>query len=148
MGFGYTIKAITLDYSMGLQGLGTATHPRLVVEVRTLRPRAPGEKASISLIQKAFAAAQSGNYLMVQEQLQAALDLDPSNKNVQQLVEKFQKVVASVPSAMGQEESATMTRKALLYYANNDLKGTVAALRQAYYKDPPERKAAFALEQN
>ena len=37
------------------------------------------------LVQKAFGAAQNGNYLVVQEQLQAALDMDPSNKNVQQL---------------------------------------------------------------
>lgn len=97
------------------------------------------------LVQKAFGAAQNGNYLLVEEQLQAALDMDPTNKNVQQLAEKFQKVVAAIPSAMGQEESSVMTRKALLYYANNDLKGTVAALRQAYYKDPRNEKLLSLL---
>ena len=61
------------------------------------------------------------------------------------LTEKFQKVVAAVPSAMGQEESAVMTRKALLSYANNDMKGTVAALRQAYYKDPRNEKLLSLL---
>jgi len=97
------------------------------------------------LVQKAFGAAQTGNYLVVQEQLQAAQDLDPSNKNVQQLTEKFQKVVASVPSAMGQEESATLTRKALLAYANNDMKASVATLRQAYYKDPRNERLLSLL---
>ncbi len=144
VGFGYTIKSVTLDYSMGLHALGSSTRMgftwkfgRSVLERR--------EENVNQLVQKAFGAAQNGNYLVVQEQLQAALDLDPSNKNVQQLTEKFQKVVAAVPSAMGQEESATMTRKGLLYYANGDLKGTVAALRQAYYKDPRNEKLLSLL---
>ena len=139
VGFGYTIKAITLDYSIGLHALGSSTRMGLTWKFGSsvLERR---EESVNQLVQKAFASAQTGNYLVVQEQLQAALDLDPTNKNVQQLTEKFQKVVASVPSAMGQEESAVMTRKALLSYANNDLKGTVAALRQAYYKDPRNDK--------
>src|SRR5262249_29443005 len=103
------------------------------------------EESVNQLVQKAFGAAQKGNYLVVQEQLQAALDLDPSNKNVQQLAEKFQKVVAGVPSAMGQEEPAVLTRKALLFYANNDMKGTVATMRQAYYKDPRNDKLLSLL---
>ncbi len=139
VGFGYTIKSITLDYSIGIHELGSTTRMgfswkfgRSVLERRE-------ENVNV-LVQKAFTAAQNGNYLMVQEQLQAALDVDPTNKNVQSLTERFQKVVANVPSAMGQEESAQMTRKGLLYYANNDIKGTVAALRQAYYKDPKNDK--------
>ncbi len=139
VGFGYTIRAITLDYSIGLHALGSSTRMGLTWKFgRSVLERR--EESVNQLVQKAFASAQTGNYLVVQEQLQAALDQDPSNKNVQQLTEKFQKVVAAVPSAMGQEESAVMTRKALLYYANNDLKGTVAALRQAYYKDPRNEK--------
>ncbi len=144
VGFGYTIRAITLDYSIGLHALGSSTRMgftwkfgRSVLERR--------EESVNQLVQKAFAAAQNGNYLVVQEQLQTALDMDPSNKNVQQLTEKFQKVVAAVPSAMGQEESSVMTRKALLAYANNDMKGTVAALRQAYYKDPRNEKLLSLL---
>jgi tetratricopeptide (TPR) repeat protein len=144
VGFGYTIKSITLDYTMGLHTLGSSTHMGLTWKFgrSVLEHR---EESVNQLVQKAFASAQTGNYLVVLEQLQAALDLDPSNKNVQQLAEKFQKVVAAVPSAMGQEESATMTRKALLYYANNDLKGTVATLRQAYYKDPRNEKLLSLL---
>src|SRR5206468_1883804 len=95
VGFGYTIKSITLDYSMGLHALGSSTRMgftwkfgRSVLERR--------EETVNQLVQKAFASAQTGNYLVVQEQLQAALDMDPSNKNVQQLTEKFQKVVAAV----------------------------------------------------
>ena len=139
VGFGYTIKSLTLDYSIGLHTLGNSTRMGLTWKFGRSVLERREENVNV-LIQKAFAAAQNGNYLIVQEQLQAALDMDPSNQNVAQLVEKFQKVVAAVPSAMGQEESAVMTRKALLSYANNDLKGTVAALRQAYYKDPRNDK--------
>jgi len=97
------------------------------------------------LVQKAYASAQSGNFLVVQEQLQAALDVDPSDKNVQKLVEKFQKVIAAVPSAMGNEEAAAMTRKGVLSYVNGNLKDTVAALRQAYFKDPRNEKLLSLL---
>ena len=144
MGFGYTIRAITLDYSIGLQALGSTTRMGLTWKFgRSVLERR--EESVNQMVQKAFASAQTGNYLVVQEQLQAALDADPSNKNVQQLTEKFQKVVAAVPSAMGDEESAVMTRKALLYYANNDVKGTIAAMRQAYYKDPRNEKLLTLL---
>jgi tetratricopeptide (TPR) repeat protein len=144
VGFGYTIKAVTLDYSMGLHTLGNSTRMGLTWKFgRSVLERR--EENVHQLVQKAFASAQNGNYLLVQEQLQAALEANPSDKNVQQLTEKFQKVVAAVPSAMGQEESAVMTRKALLSYANNDLKGTVAALRQAYYKDPRNEKLLSLL---
>lgn len=144
IGFGYSIKSLTLDYSIGLHALGNSTRMGLTWKFgRSVLERR--EENVNQLVQKAFTAAQSGNYLVVQEQLQTALDMDPSNKNVQVLVDKFQKVVAAVPSAMGQEESALMTRKALLSYANNDLKGTVAALRQAYYKDPRNEKLLSLL---
>jgi tetratricopeptide (TPR) repeat protein len=144
IGFGYTIKSITLDYSMGLQTLGTSSRMGLTWKFgRSVLERR--EENVNQLVQKAFGAAQNGNYLVVEEQLQAALDMDPSNKNIQILVQKFQKVAAAVPSSMGQEESAVMTRKALLSYAKNDLKGTVAALRQAYYKDPRNEKLLTLL---
>jgi hypothetical protein len=139
VGFGYTLKSVTLDYSLALHTLGTSSRMgltwkfgRSVVERR--------EENVNQLIQKAFAAAQGGNYLAAQEQLQAALDLDPSNKNVQVLTEKFLKVVANVPSAQGNEETAMLTRKGILSYANNDLKTAVASLRGAYYKDPKNNK--------
>lgn len=139
VGFGYTIKSFTLDYSIGLHTLGSTT--RMGVSWKFGRSVLERREENVNqLVQKAFGAAQTGNYLLVQDQLQAALDVDPTNKNVQKLTERFQKVVATVPSAMGQEESAAMTRKGLLFYANNDLKGTVAALRQAYYKDPRNDK--------
>jgi len=144
VGFGYTIKSVTLDYSIGLHALGNSS--RMGVSWKFGRSVLERREENVNqLVQKAFASAQNGNYLVVQEQLQAALDMDPSNKNVQQLTEKFQKVAASVPSAMGQEETAVMTRKALLFYANNDLKGTVAAMRQAYYKDPRNEKLLSLL---
>jgi len=139
VGFGYTLKSVTLDYSLGLQSLGTSTRMGLswkfgksVLERR--------EENVNQLVQKAFALAQSGNFLATQEQLQAALDLDPSNKNVQVLVEKFGKVAGSVPSAQGNEEAATLTRKGVLLYANNDMKAAVASLRGAYFKDPKNTK--------
>ncbi len=144
VGFGYTIKSVTLDYSIGLHALGSTTRMGLSWKFgRSVLERR--EENVNQLVQKAFGAAQTGNYLLVQEQLQAALDVDPTNKNVQKLSERFQKVVATVPSAMGQEESAATTRKALLFYANNDIKGTVAALRQAYYKDPRNDKLLSLL---
>jgi len=139
VGFGYTLKSVTLDYSLGLHTLGTSTRMGLswkfgqsVLERR--------EENLNQLVQKAFAAAQNGNYLAAQEQLQAALDLDPSNKNVQVLTEKFLKVVSNVPSAQGSEESAVLTRKGILSYANGDLKAAVAGLRGAYFKDPKNTK--------
>jgi tetratricopeptide (TPR) repeat protein len=144
VGFGYTIKSVTLDYSMGLHELDTTTRMgltwrfgRSVLERRDENVR--------GLVQKAYAAADKGNFLVVQEQLQAALDVDPGNKNVIALVEKFQKVVATVPSATGNEEAAVMTRKGIMNYVNGNLKETVNALRQGYYKDPRNEKLLSLL---
>src|SRR5258708_25254709 len=129
---------------MCLAALGTATQIGLTWRFgRSVLERR--EETVHQLVQKAFQSAQSGNFLVVQEQLQAALDINPSDKNVQALVEKFQKVVSAVPSAMGNEESAAMTRKAILAYVNNDLKATVATMRQAYYKDPRNEKLRSLL---
>jgi tetratricopeptide (TPR) repeat protein len=144
VGFGYTIKSVTLDYSVGIHALGTTTRMGLTWRFgRSVLERR--EESVHTLVQKAYAAAQTGNFLVVQEQLQAALDVDPGDKAVLQLVEKFQKVVATVPSAMGGEESAVMTRKAIMAYVNGNLKETVTALRQAYYKDPRNDKLLSLL---
>ncbi len=144
VGFGYTIKSVSLDYALGLQKLGTSTHMGLTWRFgRSVLERR--EESVHQIVQKAYKAAQAGNFLVVQENLQAALDVDPTDKNVQQLVEKFQKVVAAVPSATGNDESATMTRKGVLAYVNGNLKDTVGALRQAYYKDPRNEKLLSLL---
>jgi tetratricopeptide (TPR) repeat protein len=144
VGFGYTIKSFTLDYSLGLHALGTST--RMGITWRFGRSVLERREESVNkIVQKAFQSAQSGNFLVVQEQLQAALDVDPGNKNIQQLNEKFQKVVASVPSATGSDEAAVNTRKGILAYVNGNVKDTVQALRQAYYKDPRNEKLLSLL---
>jgi tetratricopeptide (TPR) repeat protein len=144
VGFGYTLKSLTLDYSLGLHTLGTSTRMGVTWKFgRSVLERR--EETLNQIVQKAFQSAQTGNFLVVQEQLQTALEVDPSNKNVIQLSEKMQKVVATVPSAMGNEENAALTRKGVLAYANNDLKGSVAILRQAYYKDPRNERLLALL---
>lgn len=144
VGFGYTIKSLTLDYAIGLHELGTSA--RMGVTWRMGRSVLERREENVSaIVQKAFQSAQSGNFLVVQEQLQAALEIDPGNKSVQGLSEKFQKVVASVPSAQGNEETASLTRKGILAYANSDIKSAIAILRQAYYKDPRNEKLLSLL---
>ncbi|OGR93409.1 MAG: hypothetical protein A2992_03590 [Elusimicrobia bacterium RIFCSPLOWO2_01_FULL_59_12] len=144
VGFGYGWKSFIFDYSIGLAELGTTSRISITLKFgRSVLERR--EENVQKIVQKAFQAAQGGNFLVVSEQLQAAQDLDPADKNVQVLVEKFQKVVSAVPSAMGGEEAATMTRQGVLAYANNDLKTAVGALRQAYYKDPRNEKLLSLL---
>jgi Flp pilus assembly protein TadD len=144
VGFGYGWKSIIFDYSMGLAELGTTS--RISITLKFGRSVLERREENVNqIVQKAFAAAQGGNFLVVSEQLAAAQDLDPSDKNVAMLVEKFQKVVSAVPSATGNEEAATMTRQGILAYANNDLKTAVGALRQAYYKDPRNEKLLSLL---
>jgi tetratricopeptide (TPR) repeat protein len=145
VGFGYQFKSLIFDFAMGLQSaLGTSS--RISATMRFGRSVLERREENVhQLVQKAFEAAQKGNFLVVQEQLQAALDADPTDKNVQQLASKFQLIVSAVPSAMGNEEVAVLTRKGVLAYANNDLKASVAALRQAYYKDPRNEKLLTML---
>lgn len=144
VGFGYGWKSFIFDYSIGLAELGTTSRISITLKFgRSVLERR--EENVQKTVQKAFASAQTGNFLVVAEQLQAAQDLDPSNKNVQGLVEKFQRIVSAVPSAMGTDETAAMTRQGVLAYANNDLKTAVGALRQAYYKDPRNEKLLSLL---
>jgi len=139
VGFGYKVKSVTLDYALGLHTLGTSSRMGLSWQFgRSVLERR--EENVNQMVQKAFAAAQGGNFLAVNEQLQAALDMDPTNKNVQSLSEKFLKVVATVPSAQGNEEAAALTRKGVLSYAAGDNKAAVASLRAAYFKDPRNEK--------
>ena len=66
VGFGYTIKSITLDYSIGLHALGNSTNMGLTWKFgRSVLERR--EENVNELVQKAFVAAQTGNYLVVQE---------------------------------------------------------------------------------
>ncbi len=144
VGFGYSIKSLTFDYALGLHTLGTSS--RISVSFKFGRSVLERREENVhALIQKAYKAMEAGNFLAAQEQLQASLDVDPSNKKVQVLVEKFQKVVANVPSAMGNEESAAMVRKGVLSYVNDDTKSAIAALRQAYFKDPRNEKLLSLL---
>jgi tetratricopeptide (TPR) repeat protein len=139
VGFGYGWKNLSFDYGIGLATLGATS--RISITLRFGRSVLERREENVhKMVQKAFEAAQGGNFLIVHEQLQAAQDLDPSDKNVQALIEKFQKVVGTVPSAMGKDETASMTRQGVLAYANSDLKNAVALLRQAYYKDPRNEK--------
>jgi len=144
VGFGYGWKSFIFDYSLGLATLGTTS--RIGITLKFGRSVVERREENVhQIVQKAFKAAQGGNFLVVSEQLQAAQDLDPSDKNVTSLVNKFQNVVAAVPSATGTEETAAMTRQGVLAYANNDLKTAVGALRQAYYKDPRNEKLLTLL---
>jgi len=144
VGFGYGRKNITFDYALGLHTLGTSS--RISITFRFGRSVLERRQESVQkMLQKAFQVMESGNFLVAQEQLLATQDVDPANKTVQALVEKFQKIVTVVPSAMGKEEGPTMVRKAVLSYLNGDIKVAIAAMRQAYYKDPKNEKLLSLL---
>jgi tetratricopeptide (TPR) repeat protein len=90
-------------------------------------------------------AYRKGNFLLAFNRIEAALDINPSNKEIRNMFGRMQLVIGFIPSAATESEEHVSIRKGVGSYVEGDDKGTINALRYAYYKNPKDLKVLGLL---
>ncbi|MBN1620980.1 MAG: PorV/PorQ family protein [Endomicrobiales bacterium] len=138
-GFGVKYKDYGIDYSFALHDLGLSHRisgswrfgPSIIHDRDALVRR---------FVQEGIEAYRQGNFLLAIERIEAALDVDPTSKEVKKMYNKMHVVVGFVQSATGESEEAVSIRKGVGGYVEGDEKTAINAFRYAYYKNPGNMK--------
>jgi tetratricopeptide (TPR) repeat protein len=134
-GFGLKYRDYNLDYAMALHALGMSN--RLSGSWRFGQSVAQTKNKEVRrLIQEGFEAFRQGNYLLAVSRLNQGLEINPSNQDVQNMVNKLQKIVGLIPGSSGSDEESGLLRKGVTSFVEGDNTTAVNALRYAYNKNP------------
>lgn len=134
-GMGFNMKALKLDLAVGITELGMSQRVSLGWKFG---------KSSVSdrndevrrLIKAGETAFLKGQYAQAVAKLEAALQSDPSNKELQAMVNKMLSIAGSVPAATGDGEVDRLVRQGVAAYVNGDMSTAYDSLRTAYEKNP------------
>jgi tetratricopeptide (TPR) repeat protein len=139
-GFGLRYRNFGVDVGEGLHTLGTTT--RIAASFRFGdSQRDKSERQVRSMISTGFDAFKQGNFLLASQRLNAALDADPTNSTVRQMLGRIEIVIGSVQTATGSDEVSSFIRKGVAEYVDGrDLRAAVNSLRYAFNKDPKNEK--------
>lgn len=134
-GFGLKYRDYSVDYAMALHELGMSN--RISASWRFGKSASKTKSLEIRrLIQEGYEAFRKGNYLLAIGRLNQALEINPSNKAVEGMVRKLQKVVGLIPASSGDDEESVLIRKGVTSFVDGDNKTAINALRYAYNKNP------------
>lgn len=143
-GFGVKYKDYGLDYSFALHDLGMSH--RLSGSWRFGLSVTQNREALVRrFIQEGMEAYNKGNFLLAFNRLEAALDVDQTNKDVRAMFDRIQVVTGFLQGAPGESEEAVSIRKGVAGYVEHDDKTAVNAFRYAYYKNPGNMKLLALL---
>jgi len=135
-GFGLRYRNFSVDVAQGLHTLGTTT--RIAASFRfgpSLKERS--ERQVRAMISSGFEAFKQGDFRLAATRLTAALDADPTNTTVRQMLGRIQTVVGYIPQATGSDEVSGFIRKGVATYVDGrDPRQAVNSLRYAFNKDP------------
>src|SRR5581483_9179138 len=81
------------------------------------------------LIKAGEAAFAKGNYAQAVARLEAALSVDPSNKELQAMVEKMNSIAGMVPAATGDGDVDRLVRQGVAAYVQGDMTTAYDSLR-------------------
>jgi tetratricopeptide (TPR) repeat protein len=138
-GFGVKYKDYSIDYAFGIEDLGLSN--RISASWRFGPSIVQNREALVrKYLQEGVEAYRQGNFILSVERIDAALDIEPGNKEAQKMYSKAHLVVGYVPSATGESEEVVSVRKGIAGYIEGDNKTAVNALRYAYYKNPQNMK--------
>ncbi|MCB4791981.1 MAG: PorV/PorQ family protein [Elusimicrobia bacterium] len=143
-GFGVKYKDYSIDYAFALHDLGFSQ--RLSGSWR-FGPSVRKDRDSLvnRYLQEGIEAYRQGNFMLAHERLEASLEIDPTNKEVQKSFNKIQLITGYVKEATGENEEVSAIRKAVSGYMEGDNKTAINALRYAYYKNPSNVKVLALL---
>ncbi|MCG3205221.1 MAG: hypothetical protein KCHDKBKB_01940 [Elusimicrobia bacterium] len=134
-GFGFAVKSVNLDLAVGLTELGMSQRMSLSWKFGKGATTGRGEEVR-RLIKAGEMAFGKGNYAQAVARLEAALSVDPGNKDLQSMVTKMNSIAGSVPAATGDGEIDRLVRQGVSAFVQGDLTTAYDSLRTAYEKNP------------
>jgi tetratricopeptide (TPR) repeat protein len=134
-GLGFNLKSFNLDLAVGLSELGMSQ--RFSLSWKFGRSVGKGRVDEIRrLIKAGEAAFAKGNYAQAVMRLEAALSVDPGNKELAAMVAKMNSIAGSVPAATGDGEVDRLVRQGVSAFVQNDMTTAYDSLRTAFEKNP------------
>lgn len=144
-GVGMNYQNFSLDLASAIHDLGVTTRFSGSWRFGT-SARAAQEARVRRMIQLGFDALRQGNFILGLQRLQQALDAQPNNKTLNNMIKRLEEVASLYPQSLGDGEIAAFVRKgSALYVVGNDLKGSVNALRYAFNRNVKDEKVLNLL---
>ena len=134
-GLGFNLTNINLDLSVGLSELGMSQRFSLSWKFGQTVSKGRGDETR-RLIKAGEAAFAKGNYAQAVARLEAALSVDPSNKELQAMVAKMNSIAGVVPAATGDGEVDRLVRQGVSAFVQGDMTTAYDSLRTAFEKNP------------
>jgi len=144
-GIGLKYKGLNLDIAQGIHTLGNTT--KFSVGFRFGESTKARQDTEIrNIIRQAMQYFKSGYFSKAVEKLKAALDADPGNTEIRNMLDKLTNAITYVPNATGNDEIQTLIRRGIVAYVDGkDLRSAVNLLRHAYNKNPKDDKLLSLL---
>jgi tetratricopeptide (TPR) repeat protein len=134
-GMGFQMKSMKLDLAVGITDLGMSQRISLGWKFGKSATNDRNDEVR-RLIKAGETAFLKGQYAQAVSKLEAALSADPSNKELQSMVNKLLSIAGSVPAATGDGEVDRLVRQGVSAFVNGDLTTAYDSLRTAYEKNP------------
>lgn len=134
-GLGFNFSRLNLDLAVGLSELGMSQRVSLGFKFGKSADN-NRDKETERLIKAGNAAFAKGNYAQAVAKLEAALQVDPSNKALQGMIDKLNGIAGSIPAATGDGEVDRLVRQGVSAYVSGDLTTAYDSLRTAFEKNP------------
>ncbi len=138
-GFGFNFSKINLDLAFGLTELGMSQRFSLSFKFGQTAD-SNREKETERLVKAGQTAFAKGNYAQAVAKLEAAMAIDPANKNLQTMINKLHGIAGSIPSATGDGEIDRLVRQGVAAYVSGDMQTAYDSLRTAYEKNPSNQR--------
>ncbi len=144
-GIGLKYRGINLDIAQGIHSLGSTTKFSVGMRFGD-STKAKHDSEIRNIVRQALQYFKSGYFSKAVEKLKAAMDADPGNQEVRNMLDKLQAAITYVPNATGNDEIQTLVRRGIVAYVDGkDLRTAVNVLRHAYNKNPKDDKLLSLL---
>jgi tetratricopeptide (TPR) repeat protein len=134
-GVGFKLGNMNLDMAFGLNELGMSQRISMGWKFGKSAESNRGDEVR-RLIKAGEVAFSKGSYAQAVAKLEAALSVDPSNKDLQAMVNKINGIAGSIPAASGDGEVDRLVRQGVSAYIVGDLTTAYDSLRTAFEKNP------------
>ncbi len=134
-GVGFGVGSASLDLAFGVTELGMSQRYSLSWKFGKNASQGRGDEMR-RLVKAGETAFQKGLYAQAVARLEQALSVDPSNKDLQQMVNKMNAIAGSIPSATGDGDVDRLVRQGVAAYVQGDMQTAYDSLRTAYEKNP------------
>jgi tetratricopeptide (TPR) repeat protein len=144
-GIGLKYRGLNLDIAQGIHTLGNTT--KFSVGLRFGESTKAKQDTEIrNIVRQAMQYFKSGYFSKAVEKLKAAVDADPGNMEIRNMLDKLNAAIVYVPNATSNDEIPTLIRRGIIAYVDGkDLRSAVNLLRHAYNKNPKDDKLLSLL---